>query len=165
MKLFITFYLLLTNVCLAAESCNVTKVDILDKKDVNTETPKHLKGATLIIRTADGKEQSVSAESFKIVPRKQQFITTHTIQKVSCSPTIIEKVVKSEPLKNRASVMVGRGTNSGLTREDYLDHVDVSSKVGGVLGVQYQRLFTDRVSGSVQLQTNDTALIGVGLDF
>lgn len=152
--------ILLPMLAFSSETCSTTqgKEEAESTLEIKTDVPSHLKGATIIIRTADGKESSVPAEKFKVVARKQQFIVTKTKQtlKTSCS---------TDPDKNRVSVMIGNGTKEGLdvSRTDNTETVE--SKVGAVVGAQYQRLVTKKISVSLIGQSNKTALVGVGLDF
>lgn len=161
----------LSSVSLAALTCE-TKKDVKvveEKKDVNTAVPKNLKGAKIIIKTADGKETEMEADKFKVVPRKQQFVTTKVVEvhSVECSPKVVERIVEKEPLKNRVSLHGGMAPQVGLTRSVHNNGnmIEVESNVGPTLGVQYQRLVTERVSLSAEAQTNKTLLLGVGLDF
>jgi hypothetical protein len=168
-KLIVIISVLFMSKVVLAEgsSCTIRKdVQVSEeKKDINTVVPNNLKGATIIIKTADGKEQEVPAETFKVVPRKQQFVVVKTkeIQKIECDPIV--KVVEKKPLKNRVSLLAGKGPKEGLDSTTYPTIVDVESKVGAVIGLQYQRLITNRVSLGAELLTSKTALIEVGLDF
>ena len=133
-----------------------------EQLEIKTDVPSHLKGATIIIRTADSKESSVPAEKFKVVPRKQQFIVTKTKQesKTTCS---VETIKPNR--KNRVSLLAGNGPAEGLDRTVTPDKVTIESRTGAMVGAQLQHLFTERVSGAVQLQTNQTGAIGIGYDF
>lgn len=171
--ILITILLAVTGKIWAAATCEQPNVKE-EKKDINTPVPKNLKGAKIIVRTKDGKETEVAADDFKVVPRKQQFVTTKVVQvsKEPCEPKIIEvekevtKVVEKERLKNRVSLLLGSGSKPGLTRTDVLPtYVEVESKVGLVGGIQYQRLVTERWSVGAQAQTNKTFMLNVGLDF
>jgi hypothetical protein len=164
-KFIIFFILCLPAFAIASENCSTTSEaeSVEERLEIRTDVPSHLKGATIIVRRADGKETSVPAEQFKVVPRQQQFIVTKTKQhdKTLCSAQIN---------KNRLSVLAGNGPKEGLDRTNNGSTVTVESRVGTVGGVQYQRLTDVEVLGmplSVggQLQSNESALIGVGLDF
>lgn len=153
----------------AAATCEEPKT-VEEKKDINTVVPKNLKGAKIIVRTKDGKETEVAADDFKVVPRKQQFVTTKVtqIQREPCVPKVVEveKVVEKEPLKNRVSLLLGYGTHQGLTETaNTSTYVEVESNVGMVSEIQYQRLLIEKWSVGVQAQTNKTYLMNVGLDF
>lgn len=56
-----------------AQECTTTNSEIVQDvvHNVNKDIPKHLRGATIIVRQADGRETSVPAEQFMVVKRKQ----------------------------------------------------------------------------------------------
>jgi hypothetical protein len=133
--------------------------EITGQKEINTDVPNHLKGATIIVRQADGRETSVPAEKFKVVPRKQQFVVTKT--KVNHSMTCETNV----PNKNRVSALGGYGAKGGLKSSTNGSVAEVESKTGAVLGLQYQRMITDRLSLGIQGQDNKTGSLVLGIDF
>lgn len=155
------------------ESCStdvkINKTE--EKKDVNTEVPANLKGATIIIKTADGKETAVPAETFKVVPRKQQFVVVKTkeVETIKCTPTVTTVTVEVEkevvPLKNRLSLLVGVGLQGGFDVSRNGDTVEIVSRIGPVGGVQYQRLVTKRWSVGGQVLSNESVLLNAGFDF
>lgn len=130
-----------------------------ETKEITTDVPSHLKGATIIVRTADGRESSVPAEKFKVVPRKQQFIVTKTEKAKVLSCTT------NEPKKNRVAVLGGHGAQGGLKSSQSGSTVEVESKTGAVGGLQYQRMLNDTLSIGVQGQTNKTGSLLIGIDF
>lgn len=162
-------FLMLPEICLAVEQCeNIVGPEVYqDKMTINTDVPKFLKGAKIIVRLSDGKESSVPAELFKVVPRKQQYIVTKTIMhdRWVCKDTV--EVTKNviEMKKNRVSVMGGAGPTEGLSDSKTPTVVEVESNVGAIGAAQYQRMLNDKVSAGVQLQTNKTWLLELGLDF
>lgn len=160
-KLLIVTLLLLTGVAAASENCSTSESqeEVLDARDINTKAPKWLEGATIIVKLKDGSESVVSAEKFKVVPRKQQFIIT-AVQKRT------ETMCKNVD-KNRVSLHAGKGPKGGLDRDNSMApaFVEVKSQFGAVGGLQYQYKFDNDFSLSVQGQTNKTGLIGVGYDF
>lgn len=135
--------------------------------EIKTDVPKYLKGATITVKLADGRETTVPAEKFKVVPRKQQFVTTDTKQEktTNCTVTNTELLVR----RNRVSLVGGRGTQHGVeTTLSTPSQIDVSSKTGFVGGLQYQRVLPvlhDRLSVGVQGQDNRTGSILLGIDF
>jgi hypothetical protein len=137
----------------------VGSLDIKEQLEITTDVPNFLKGATIMIITADGRQSSVPAEKFKVVPRKQQFVTTRTERSkvVSCST--------NEPNKNRVAVLGGYGTKEGVSASSNGSTVSVESKTGVVGGAQYQRMLDDTWSLGVQGQTNKTGSILLGIDF
>jgi hypothetical protein len=158
MKTFITFIILLSPLFANALDCSTTSnaEEVSETREITTDVPSHLKGATIIVRLADGKETSVPAEKFKVVARQQQFIITKTKQldKTMCTPE-----------KNRISLLAGQGPKEGLDRSKTATTVTVESKVGAVGGLQYQRLVTEDISLGIQGQTNESVLVNIGLDF
>jgi hypothetical protein len=144
-------------------------------KKIDTDVPKHLRGAVIIVRTADGRESVVPAEKFKVVPRKQQFITTDTLitTVIQCTqkPTIIKGNTYVYTSKNRVSLLAGKGMRAGLDKNRKNEEtIEVKNRVGAVGGVMYQRIIDQSLtpldlSVGGQVQTNKTILFNVGLDF
>jgi hypothetical protein len=127
---------------------------------ITTDVPSHLKGATIIVRLANGKETTAPAELFKVVPRKRQEIVLEKTQTVN---TVCEN--EAAQRRNRISVLGGRGPVGGLDISRSGDTVSVQNKVGAIGGLQYQYKLTDRFNVGVQAQTSKTALISGGVDF
>lgn len=140
-----------------AEDCqeSVSQEKTIEQNQINTDVPKYLEGAVIIVRQKDGKESVVPAEKFKVVPRKQQFLITRTekTKTLSC--------VK----RNRASLVVGRGSKPGLDSSTNGSVVEVESRVGAVGGLQFQRLLNKTLSVGGQVQTNKTTSVLLGIDF
>lgn len=143
----------------ADEDCTTTSeaTTVEEQMEIKTDVPNHLKGATIIVRTADGRESSVPAEKFKVVPRKQQFIVTKTKQR--------DSMMCSNIHKNRASFLVGDGPTGKLDRTNSPSQVTVESNSGPVGGIQYQRSLGKRFNIGGQYQNNGTKLFSIGLDF
>lgn len=166
-KLIVILMLLgLVSYAVADEACTTQtgQEESTDKQEITTDVPAWLKGATITVTLANGKSSTVSANLFKVVPRKQQFVVTHTER------TNVVSCINNSNYKNRVSVLGGRGTKDGLDRNNTNtpNEVDVSSRNGFVAGLQYQRLLpilSDRFSIGVQVQTNKTASGLLGLDF
>jgi len=144
-----------------AEECTTTSSadEIKEQLEIKTDVPKHLEGAKIIVRLADGRESEVPAEKFKVVPRKQQFITTRVQSSTIMACNKLDK--------NRVSALIGRGAKNGLGRSSTNNGVtEVESNVGAVGGVQYQRVITkDGLSVGAQVQTNRTGSLMLGIDF
>lgn len=158
--LFIVISMLVPFFVFAGENCSTTtdEAAVEEKLEIKTDVPKFLEGATICVKLADGKESCVPAEKFKVVARKQQFIVTKTRQqtKTMCS---------ADKDKNRLSLLAGKGAQEGLNRTNNGSTVTIESRVGAVGGAQYQRLLTDKLSIGVQLQTNESVLGSIGIDF
>jgi hypothetical protein len=147
------FLLLMTPLAVhAGESC--TSEQVAEQRDINTNVPNHLKGAKIIIRQADGSESIVPAEKFKVVPRKQQFVTTKTTMLCRASE------------KNRVAALGGYGPTGALkNRKEDTKTTVVDTKEGVVGGLQYQRKLNDKFSLGVQGQSNKTFSLIFGFDF
>lgn len=145
----------------AGESCSSrsTEATAQDQLVISTDVPAHLKGAKIIVKLADGRVSEVPAELFKVVPRKQQFIVTKILQSTQTTCT------ESRNYKNRVSLLGGEGPNSKVDVQRNGNDVTMESKFGTVGGVQYQRSLTDRLNVGVQVQSNDSGLLSIGLDF
>ena len=141
--------------------CETSDVKVIneEKRDINTKVPKRLKGAVIIVREADGKETIMPIEKYKVVPRKQQFITT----KVDTLMLHMCKVENSS--KNRVSVLGGYGAKNGLETSQSGNTVTVETKSGANVGAQYQRMLNDDWSVGAQVQSNKTTSLMLGLDF
>jgi hypothetical protein len=152
---------LIPNIALSDDSCKLkdSSAEVAEEQlEIKTDVPSHLKGAKIVVRLADGRETVVPAEKFKVVPRVQQFVVTKTKK----TDTL---VCKGDVNKNRLSVHAGNGPREGLTTKNHGSFVEVETDVGAVGGLQYQRLVTDKISVSGQVQSNETVLLGVGVDF
>ncbi len=150
------------SLCFASDpvcSEQVGQQEITGQLEIKTDVPSHLKGATITVRLADGKETTVPAEQFKVVPRKQQFVTTKT------EVVTMKTCTTNDPRKNRVSLLGGHGAKPGLTTSGSPSALEVESRVGVVGGAQYQRMLGERLSVGGQLQSNKTGSLLLGLDF
>lgn len=140
----------------AGQTCSETAEQATEQKVLTTDVPKHLEGATIIVRLKDGRESVVPAERFKVVPRKQQFLVTKVKSTTLC--------MASE--KNRVSVLGGYGPKGSLSKTvENTDKVTVKTNEGAVGGLQLQRKVSDNLSVGVQGQTNKTFSFIFGVDF
>lgn len=89
----------------------------------------------------------VEQERVKVVP---QMIPVKVTQ------TVYRKVQK----KNRISLLGGTGPTRVSTTQS-----EVRLERGAIVGAQYQRMLGDSLSVGVQVQSNETVLGSVGLDF
>lgn len=162
------FVLIISTMFLAsivmAEDCSTdSQAETVEEQlEIKTDVPKHLVGATICVKRADGAESCVPAEKFKVVPRQQQFITMKTKQ---LDTKVCSVKVKDGKEKNRVSLMGGQGPKYGLQRSVEPGKVTVESNSGLIGGAQYQRLLTDKVSVGAQVQSNESVLVNIGLDF
>lgn len=155
---YLIVLMLLIGVNAFAECTEDPSVEAIDEAtEITTDVPSHLKGATVTVRRADGKESTVPAEKFKVVPRKQQFVVT----RVKETKTVTCSTNKS----NRVSLLGGYGARNGLSSSTDSSSTTVESSTGVVGGAQYQRMLNDRWSLGVQGQTNETGSLLFGMDF
>lgn len=166
-------YLLLTTLLLtfnvnAKTECYISRTEdkVDEQLEINTDVPKHLRGATITITLKDGSSSVVPAEKFKVVPRLQQFIVTKT------SKTNTQTCNIQDSKKHRVSVMGGKGAQEGLNVNNTSapDVVSIESRVGAVMGAQYQyktdlEVLDMPVSIGVQGQSNQTGSLMLGIDF
>jgi hypothetical protein len=174
MKKLLLIALLATSApAFAKDECSTKTSDAVTTGQlvIDTKVPSHLKGAVIIVRRADGTESVVPAEKFKVVPRKQQIITTNTKTEsvTQCTKeTVVEKLVQTEALRNRLSIGVGKGPKGGLSTDREADKVSVETKTGAVGLLQYQRnlqSLDDKLNIGAQIQTNKSVLGTIGKDF
>jgi hypothetical protein len=157
MKSLIIFLLAFSVSLQAACKEELFKSEVMGQYLISTDVPSHLKGATITVTKADGTSSNVPAEQFKVVPRKQQFITKHTQS---------GKIVSCEGLsaKNRVRLMGGVGPN-GLKESRSGTTVTIKSRQSEVFGAGYDRLLTDKFSLGLQGFSNGQGTIGLGIDF
>ena len=156
MKKLIIAALFLSGTVYAGETCSETAEQAIEQKEIKTDVPKFLEGATITVQLKDGRESRVPAERFKVVPRKQQFLVTKTKSTMLCKA--------SE--KNRVSVLGGYGTKASLSKTvNSPSDTTVKTNEGAVGGLQYQRKVSNRLSIGAQGQSNKTVSIIVGVDF
>jgi len=75
---------------------------------------------------------------------------------VKVTQTVYRKIQK----KNRIALLGGTGsTRLSITQSE------ARLERGAIMGVQYQRMFRDSLHIGVQIQTNETVLGSIGLDF
>lgn len=147
--LIATSFLLSLNVY-AQDAC----VEVLETKDINTPTPESLKDATILVKQKDGTVKEMSANEFKVVPRKQQFITK---SRLDCS--------KKEAKKNRLSLVGGFGPSGVIGKSVSATSARLEAEAGPHGGLQYQRLLTERFSVGIQGLSNRSGSLLLGLDF
>jgi hypothetical protein len=163
-KIIYLAILLGATVAMAKEECNdtVETSEVKEQKEITTDVPKHLEGAVIIVRLKDGRETTVPAEKFKVVPRKQQYLVTKVQN---------DKVTMCRSTsKHRVSVLAGKGPRGGLNRSQSGTTVSVESQYGATGGLQYQyqtdvKVFGMPLSVGGQAQENGTGLGMIGVDF
>jgi hypothetical protein len=143
----------------SAEVCtkNVSSEELFETMEVKDNAPDYLKDAVITVKLVNGQEHTFNADEFKIVKR----VTSRTISKMVLKET--NSCISY--YKNRLSVLLGKGTKDGLDKQVSKKQVDVSNTQGEVLGAQYQRSLTERLSLGVQVQNNKTNSLMLGYDF
>lgn len=116
------------------------------------ETPSKFKDSDIKRKLKDGKVQTFDGNKYKIVPRG-----------VKSKPIVVTKTIvkKAKIKKNRVSLLAGASPSGKLER----DGNEVSTESNLNIGLQYQRLINDNVSIGIQVQTNESVLGSIGLDF
>lgn len=128
---------------------------------VTTAMPKHLTGATIILKKADGTEEVLKAEDYMVVKRKHirpVIIQSTTETKLACkteTKTVAHKNILSVKAIDGYSDVSKEVKGNSLT-------LRVERQVGA--GLQYQRAVTDRiyVGGEVDSNNGVGAMIGLG---
>lgn len=141
---------------------NSTEYETKEQFEISTDIPKHLVGAKITITLADGTSSTVPSEKFKVVKRQQQFIVTNRTQKtiVTCE----KEVVKNTTKNNSVSLLAGYGLAGGLETSSNPGEVEVKTKVGPSVGIQYQRHF-ERIILGIQGQSNGVGSGVIGYSF
>jgi hypothetical protein len=163
MKYAIVFMIMfLVSVVNAAENCSESaQVETQDVVyEVNTELPKHLKGATITVTLADGKTSTVPAEKFMVVPRKQKTLVGQNqtlTKKLYCKVSGKKNIIMGEARKDVTEIET---TTNGKS-------ASVHSKKEVVPGLNYYRreLFDSPIGAGVGVDTNGTVKGMIGLDF
>ncbi len=161
MKYLLIILMSLTSVSNAQE-CKETHSEIVQDVVymVNKNMPAHLKGATIIVRQANGKETSVPAERFMVVPRKQKTVAGQNklvMSKLRCDKDQKKNIVyvgaKKEltDLETRVSGNTARVESSktlvpsvNYMRRKVLNSdlnlgigIDKNSQIGGTIGLDF----------------------------
>ncbi len=156
----------LTNVYAKADTCSTetSAEQVEEQAEIKTDVPKHLIGAKIIVRLADGGESEVPAEKFKVVPRLQQYLVTKV------SKNTVKSCTKLDDKRHRVSLMAGEAPTGHLDRDGNTAKTTIESERGIVGGAQYQyrtgvRVLNLPVSVGGQLQTNESGAVLLGVDF
>lgn len=173
MKYFIlVLMMVLSQASYSAEKCEVKDTP----QDVNTPVPKDLEGATIIIKTKDGKERFFQSSEFKVVPRKQQFkIKERMVVATEMCPRIVIPrpimVVMGEPkLKNLFMVGVRRDFTE-LDETVSGNKITLYSQKAIILDATYYRsglindMVSQKIGAGLGLDTNGTLRGIIGVEF
>lgn len=128
-------------------------VSFLISSSLLAKAPKPFDDSSIKRKLKNGSIQSFDGNRYKIVPR-----TSKSSKKLNKS---VSKPI-SKVRKNRISLLVGSAPKAKIYTPA-VDTAKVESKLA--IGLQYQRLITEKVSLGVQIQSNESAFGSVGLDF
>lgn len=134
------------------------------KYQVNKNLPKYLQGATITVRLANGKETTVPAERFMVVPRQQQFVVG---QAVNTSKTL---TCKAKSRKNSIMVDARRdftGVSKSSSSTANSQTLKVSTEKALVPGLNYYRreVLDSHLGLGAGVDANGTLKALIGLDF
>lgn len=160
MKTIIFSFIMFSSVGFAAEVCEDSKIISQETTEIKTDVPEYMKGATITVKLKDGRESTVPAEKFKVVPRIQQFIVSKIDTQSKCH--------MSE--KNRLSLVAGKAPRNSLKTGKSSSATLVESEYGNTMGLQYQRdlglsIFGLPLNVGAQIQDNDSGMGLIGVDF
>ena len=121
---------------------------IVKTSDVAAKAPEPFQDSGIKRQLKDGKVQKFDGNKYKIVRRG-----------VKTKPKVVTK--KAKVKKNRVSLLAGVSPTGHLDRSGN----KVSTERSLSVGLQYQRLVTDKFNVGIQVQTNESVLGSVGFDF
>lgn len=156
----LTIILLITNMVFALDCTDIkSQNEVQEEQVITTDVPKHLKDAVIIVRTADGRESQVSANNFKVVPRKQQRLVTKVKEHT-------ERTCKAGEKKNLLFVG-GRRDHVDLDQSVVGKTGVVTSEKGPVLDINYMRknLGNTPLGIGAGVDTNGVVRGMVGVEF
>lgn len=136
------------------------KEEIKEERLINTDVPKHLQDATIIIRTKDGRESTVSANQFKVVSRKQQFIVTKVKEHT-------ERTCKVSGKEKNLLMFGGRRDHKDIDTNVVGKTATVSSEKGLVVDATYMRqnVLDSKLGVGAGIDSNGTLRGVVGVEF
>lgn len=129
------------------------------------EVPKFLEGAKVTVTLKNGKTYTYNSSEMAVVKRKNLSINLGVQQELADVKQKIKdkKLVKNR--KNRVYGLLGHGPSGDLQTSTNGSKYTTSHKKGAVVGIGYQRKITEKVNVGVQVQSNKTTSLSVGLDF
>lgn len=162
--MFYGFILLIVFGCHAtkAEDCTDTqqKNEVQEEQVITTDVPNHLKDAVIIVRTKDGRESTVSANQFKVVPRKQQRLVTKVKE-------YTERICKVSGKEKNLLMFGGRRDHKDLDTQVNGKTATVESEKGLVLDASYlrQNIFDSKLGVGAGVDSNGTLRGIIGVEF
>jgi hypothetical protein len=139
----------------------------LDFNIAGEKAPAPLTDSTIERTLDNGQVQKFDGNEWMIVKRGPKKKKAVVVPSAPVAPTVITKTVieKAKPRKNRVSLLAGRSAKEGLSVQNNSTSAEIESKVGAVVGVQYQRLITERISIGAEVLSSKAALVNVGYEF
>lgn len=127
--------------------------------------PEYLRGAEIKVTLKNGKEYTFKSEEYAVVRRDGMGKTKAVRTQLAETTRKIKqkKLVKNR--KNRVYGLLGYGPTGGLNTSTNGQRYEIEHDNGAVYGVGYQRKVTEKVNLGVQIQSNETTSLSVGLDF
>ena len=153
--------ILLFNLAFASDCTDVQTTNAqVQTSEITTDIPKHLQDAVIVIRLKDGRESKVSANQFKVVPRKQQHLITEV-------KTHTERVCKVSGKEKNLLMVGGRRDHKNLDTRVNGKTVTVESEKGLVLDAAYMRqnIFDTNLGVGAGVDTNGVVKGLVGFEF
>jgi hypothetical protein len=165
MKYVIILLCFVSSVAFAGERCSESTNEQLENVvyEVNTQIPSHLKGATIVIKQADGRESSCPAEKCMVVPRIQKTVLgqNRTVSKsVKCTKDGNKNLLIGELRKDVTELE----TDSSAVPNG--QQARVSARKELVPGINYfRREVIGLVGGGIGIDTNGTPKALLGVEF
>lgn len=153
--------ILLLNLAFATDCTDVQTTSAeVQTSTITTDVPKHLQDAVIIIRLKDGRESQVSANQFKVVPRKQQHLITEV-------KTHTERLCKVSGKEKNLLMVGGRRDHKDFDTRVVGKTATVESEKGLVLDAAYMRqnIFDTKLGVGAGIDTNGTLKGMIGVEF
>ena len=126
------------------------------------EMPKFLEGATVTVKLKNGKTFEYKSEKMAVVPRMNLGIASSELKDIK-KKISEKKLVKNR--KNRVYGLIGSGPTGDLDVSTNGSNYVISHDKGPVTGIGYQRKITEKFNMGIQVQSNKTTSLSLGLDF
>lgn len=142
-----------------AESTKVVEQDVVYA--VNTDIPKHLKGAKITVTTADGKTSTVPAERYMVVPRVQKTVVGQNklvLQRTTCS--------KKAPPDKLTLFVDAKKEYTGVSKDAGANIASISSNKAIVPSINlYKNSLIGPLGIGAGIDSNSHGKFMIGIDF
>lgn len=129
----------------------------------------YLKDGTIVVHLKSGKQYKFDANKWKVVPRRddtevevEQPKLDLSVEGTTAHGVVIVREVNERP--NRITLHGGVGPTS-MRNGAILGGLRINTTYGAVFGATYSRKLDTRTSISGTVLSNQTGLLGVGVDF